>query len=220
MEKAIEIYESMARPPASVLKTIKGGKLAGKSDINPQWRYKIMTEKFGLCGIGWKYDILKLWTEQGAGNEVLAFAQIAVYIKDGDKWSEPIIGIGGSKLVQSFKTGLESNDEGFKMAVTDAFSTSLKMLGVAADIYAGKWDGSKYADQAEDTIPTQPTQYSQTEMSNSNNPYSYENMKKSLENFLANGVIQEANRATTEKYINDKNLKGMKAVLDYCNQSA
>lgn len=220
MEKAIEIYESMARPPASVLKTIKGGKLAGKSDINPQWRYKIMTEKFGLCGIGWKYDILKLWTEQGAGNEVLAFAQIAVYIKDGDKWSEPIIGIGGSKLVQSFKTGLESNDEGFKMAVTDAFSTSLKMLGVAADIYAGKWDGSKYADQAEDTIPTQPTQYSQTEMSNSNNPYSYENMKKSLENFLANGVIQEANRATTEKYINDKNLKGMKVVLDYCNQSA
>lgn len=220
MEKAIEIYESMARPPASALKTIKGGKLSGKSDINPQWRYKIMTEKFGLCGIGWKYDILKLWTEQGAGNEVLAFAQIAVYIKDGDKWSEPIIGIGGSKLVQSFKTGLESNDEGFKMAVTDAFSTSLKMLGVAADIYAGKWDGSKYADQAEDTIPTQPTQYSQTEMSNSNNPYSYENMKKSLENFLANGVIQEANRATTEKYINDKNLKGMKAVLDYCNQSA
>ena len=30
------------------------------------------------------------------------------------------------------------------MAVTDAFSTALKMLGVAADIYAGRWDGSKY----------------------------------------------------------------------------
>ena len=29
-------------------------------------------------------------------------------------------------------------------AVTDAFSTALKMLGVAADIYAGRWDGSKY----------------------------------------------------------------------------
>ena len=33
------------------------------------------------------------------------------------------------------------------MAVTDAFSTSLKMIGVAADIYAGRWDGSKYKDE-------------------------------------------------------------------------
>ena len=33
------------------------------------------------------------------------------------------------------------------MAVTDAFSTSLKMIGVAADIYAGRWDGSKYNEQ-------------------------------------------------------------------------
>ena len=34
------------------------------------------------------------------------------------------------------------------MAVTDAFSTSLKMLGVAAAIYEGKWDGSKYVEIA------------------------------------------------------------------------
>jgi len=31
------------------------------------------------------------------------------------------------------------------MAVTDALSVALKMLGVAADIYLGRWDGSKYA---------------------------------------------------------------------------
>jgi uncharacterized protein YajQ (UPF0234 family) len=30
------------------------------------------------------------------------------------------------------------------MAVTDAISVAMKMLGVAADIYAGKFDGSKY----------------------------------------------------------------------------
>lgn len=143
-DEAIKIYESLSRPPKDALRQIEAGKLKGKTDINPQWRYKAMTEKFGLVGCGWKYEIQKLWTEQGAGSEKLAFAQVAVFVKDGDKWSEPIVGIGGSRLVQLEKGAAVSNDEGYKMAVTDAFSTALKMLGVAADIYAGRWDGSKY----------------------------------------------------------------------------
>jgi hypothetical protein len=153
-EKAIDIYESLARPPKDALREIQAGKLKGKTDINPQWRYKAMTEKFGLVGIGWKYEVQKLWTEAGAGNEKLAFAQVAVFVKDGDAWSEPIVGIGGSKLVQFEKGAAVSNDEGYKMAVTDAFSTALKMIGVAADIYADKWDGSKYKDEPQ--TPPQP----------------------------------------------------------------
>lgn len=153
-EKAIDIYESLSRPPKDALRQIEAGKLKGKTDINPQWRYKAMTEKFGLVGIGWKYEVQKLWTEQGAGVEKLAFAQVAVYIKDGDAWSDPIEGIGGSRLVQIEKGAAVSNDEGYKMAVTDAFSTALKMLGVAADIYAGRWDGTKYND--EPATPPQP----------------------------------------------------------------
>ena len=154
-EKAIDIYESLARPPKDTLREIQAGKLKGKTDINPQWRYKAMTEKFGLVGIGWKYEVQKLWTEAGAGNEKLAFAQVAVFVKDGDAWSEPIVGIGGSKLVQFEKGAAVSNDEGYKMAVTDAFSTALKMLGVAADIYAGRWDGTKYNDEPA-TLPQPP----------------------------------------------------------------
>ena len=153
-EKAIDIYESLSRPPKYALREIQTGKLKGKTDINPQWRYEAMTEKFGLVGIGWKYEVQKLWTEAGAGNEKLAFAQVAVLIKDGDAWSEPIVGIGGSKLVQFEKGAAVSNDEGYKMAVTDAFSTALKMLGVAADIYAARWDGTKYND--EPATPPQP----------------------------------------------------------------
>lgn len=160
-EKAIDIYESLARPPKDALREIQAGKLKGKTDINPQWRYKAMTEKFGLVGIGWKYEVQKLWTEAGAGNEKLAFAQVAVFVKDGDAWSEPIVGIGGSKLVQFEKGAYVSNDEGYKMAVTDAFSTALKMLGVAADIYAGRWDGTKYNDEPatppqQQSAPQQP----------------------------------------------------------------
>ena len=153
MENAISIYESLARPPKDALREIQAGKLKGKTDINPQWRYKAMTEMFGLVGIGWKYEIQKLWTEQGAKGEILAFAQVAVLVKDGDKWSEAIVGIGGSKLVAIEKGSPVSNDEGYKMAVTDAFSTALKMIGVAADIYAGRWDGSKYREPSEQLPP-------------------------------------------------------------------
>lgn len=153
MKDAISIYESLARPPKEALKEIEGGKLKGMTDINPQWRYKVMTEKFGLVGVGWKYEVQKLWTEQGAKGEVLAFAQVAVFVKENEQWGEPIIGVGGSKLVAIGKGEIGSNDEGYKMAVTDALGTALKMLGVAADIYAGRWDGSKYRDTPDQLPP-------------------------------------------------------------------
>lgn len=149
MMDAMEIYNKLSHPPENMLRNIDGGKLRGKTDINPQWRYKAMNETFGLVGIGWKYEVMRLWTEAGADGEVLSFAQVAVYVKTGDTWSEPIIGVGGSKLVQFEKGQLVSNDEGFKMAITDAFSTSLKMLGVAAAIYEGRWDGARYTDSPE-----------------------------------------------------------------------
>lgn len=147
--EAIEIYKKLSRPPKGALREITAGDLKGKTDINPQWRYEAMTEQFGLVGIGWKYEVQKLWTEPGANGEVLAFAQVAVFIRDKEtkEWSDAIIGIGGSKLINQFSKGAKSNDEGYKMAVTDAFSTSLKMIGVAADIYAGRWDGSKYNEE-------------------------------------------------------------------------
>lgn len=149
--EALEIYKALSRPPKTALREIQEGTLKGKTDINPQWRYEAMTEKFGLVGLGWKYEIQKLWTEPGANGEVLAFAQVAVFIRDPEtkEWSDPIVGVGGSKLINDFSRGPKSNDEGYKMAVTDAFSTSLKMIGVAADIYAGRWDGSKYKEPGE-----------------------------------------------------------------------
>ena len=142
----LEIYNAIKQPPKEALRTIQGGRLSGKTDINPQWRYKTMTEQFGICGVGWKFETTKLWTEQANDSQVFAFAQVNVYIKQGDSWSEPIPGCGGSMLIEKEKAGLHANDEGYKMAITDALSTAMKMIGVAADIYAGLWDGAKYQD--------------------------------------------------------------------------
>lgn len=153
---AIAIYDKLAKPEAAALKQITGGRLKGKTDINPQWRYKAMTEMFGLCGIGWKYTIDRQWVEPGAAGESMAFVNVSVYIKHGGQWSEAIPGTGGSTLIAKEKEAMYNSDEAFKMATTDALSVALKMLGVASAIYAGQWDGTKYIGQGDQPSTTNP----------------------------------------------------------------
>ena len=136
-------YYNMGRQvPQEAKKSIGGGRLKGMTDINPMWRIKKLTEMFGVCGIGWKYEIEKEWIEKN-GDEQAAFIKINLYIKNEDKWSDAIPGVGGSMFVTKEKAGLYTSDECFKMALTDALSVSCKALGIAADVYFDK-DKSKY----------------------------------------------------------------------------
>jgi len=154
----IAYWDAMRTPPQGALKEIKFGNLRGKSDINPQWRMQVMTETFGPCGIGWKYETTKEKTHDGPDGVIALFISINLYIKVDDVWSEPIPGTGGSMLVIKDKNGLHINDEAYKMATTDALSVAMKQIGVAADIYMGIMDGSKYSqtsdilDHAQDEI--------------------------------------------------------------------
>jgi hypothetical protein len=108
------------------------------------WRIKVLTEKFGPCGYGWKYEILDQRLEKGAKDEIAAFVTINLFVHFGDMgWSEAIPGIGGSMFVSQEKSGPYTSDECFKMALTDAISVSCKALGVAADVYWDK-DQTKY----------------------------------------------------------------------------
>jgi hypothetical protein len=131
------IYEALATPPNDAVKTIGAGKLKGFSDINPQWRYEALTNLFGPCGVGWKYTIDNWHTQEVSTGETMVFVQVSLYIKNGDKWSEPIPAFGGDFLIKKDRNGTHGNDEGFKMAITDALGTACKMIGVAADIYRG-----------------------------------------------------------------------------------
>ena len=139
----MHIWEEVKQPPREALKKIPGGRLKGMSDISPQWRYQKATEVFGPCGFGWKYSIDKLWLEP-AGDEILAFAQISLFVKIEDVWSDSIPGIGGSHLTAMEAKGPYNSNESYKMAVTDALSVAFKVLGFGADIYLGRWDGMKY----------------------------------------------------------------------------
>ena len=146
MENNLQIWEKVRTVPSTALKAIQAGRLKGKSDINPMWRLKTLTEQFGPCGVGWKYEITEKRLERGAGDEIAAFVDINLYVKVGDVWSEPIPGTGGSSFVANESKGLYTNDECFKMALTDAISVSCKALGFGADVYWDK-DRTKYDDK-------------------------------------------------------------------------
>lgn len=143
----LHYWNVLKDPPPDALKEIQAGRLRGKSDINPQWRLEAMTELFGPVGVGWKYAIEKLWADTMADGQVIAHAQVLVYYRVGEDWSEPIPGIGGNMLVEKEKAGLHVSDEGYKMAVTDALSVAFKALGMASTVYRGQMD-TKYERQA------------------------------------------------------------------------
>ena len=142
----LELYEKFRKVPETAKKNIGGGRLKGMTDINPMWRIKTLTEAFGVCGFGWYYEIVDQWLETAmAKDEITANVKINLYVKQGDEWSKPIVGIGGSMLVANEKNGLYVNDECYKMALTDAISVACKSLGIGADVYWNK-DNTKYND--------------------------------------------------------------------------
>ena len=146
--------------PSNAMKPFDNGKFKG-TDINTMWRMKCLTEYYGPCGIGWYFVPKKLWSETYSNGDVFAFAEIELFVKNKETsdWSMPISGNGGNKIVRtvvdkySKETRLSTSDEGYKMAVTDAFGVACKALGIGADVY---WenDRTKYTSEAEERLAT------------------------------------------------------------------
>lgn len=155
---SLEYWDKLKQPPGWALGKIQGGKLAGKTDINPMWRIQAMTETFGPCGIGWKFAVTDIKFADGANGEKLVFVQVDLYINVAGKWSAPIPGCGGDYLADTEKGKLVSNDEAVKMAITDALGNAMKYLGVAATVYSKGIDGTKYSRKSAENTKTEPEQ--------------------------------------------------------------
>lgn len=132
----LAFWKSWEHVAPGMLKEIKGGNLNGKSDINPVWRFRALTDAFGPCGIGWIVKEVERWKDEAAG-EISANVKVHLLIRIGGEWSHPIEGVGGSKLCGKGR-GEGINDEAWKMATTDAISVACKALGMGADVYTGR----------------------------------------------------------------------------------
>lgn len=158
MSNNLNIYDQVRKVPDEAKKEIKAGRIKGFTDINPMWRIKTLTEIFGLCGIGWKYTIKRMWIEESANEIKTANVEIDLFVKHEGEWSEAIPGIGGSMFSTLESKGLYTSDECYKMALTDAISVSCKALGFGADVY---WDAdaNKYNNPPEALTPEQLSEH-------------------------------------------------------------
>lgn len=139
----LELWEKYSEVPDNALKAFDNGKFKG-TDINTMWRIKCLTERFGICGIGWYYVPKKLWTEKCDNGDIFAFAEIELFVKENGEWSMPISGNGGNKLQRITKNGdCSTSDEAYKMAVTDALGVACRNLGFGAKVYWAN-DRTKY----------------------------------------------------------------------------
>ena len=139
------IYEQCREVPKDAQKPIAAGRLKGKTDINPMWRIKKLTELFGPAGTGWKFDPPVFEEKIGAKGEVVVQCFTNLYVRqdDGEAWSAPIPGVGGSMLIVLESTGLRTDDDAYKKAYTDAQSVACKALGIGANVY-WKDESTKY----------------------------------------------------------------------------
>lgn len=157
----MELYNRFRKVPDEAKKPITAGRLKGKTDINPMWRMKMLTEAFGPCGFGWTLKIVRTWIEESETarytdettrhSEKTANVEIELRVNVDGKWSEPIPGIGGAMFVEMESKGVHVDDECYKKAFTDAISVACKALGIAADVYFDRDPDSKY--------PTHTQQY-------------------------------------------------------------
>lgn len=151
----LDVYNRVASVPKEAQKTIQAGRIKGMTDINPMWRIKMLTEVFGMAGVGWKYVITDKRLVEGADGVICAFVDIDLFVKtEGGEWSDAIQGTGGSQLVSLERSGKYTNDECFKMALTDALSVACKALGFGADVY---WAGGRTKYDIEQPEPTKQT---------------------------------------------------------------
>lgn len=143
----MQIYLACKDVPKEAQKTIGGGKLKGFTDINPMWRIRKLTELFGPAGVGWWTEQVHFETFTGPGGEVPLMCSLVLFYIDpvtGER-SQPLYGVGGSKLVALEKGAPVADDEAWKKAYTDAISVACKALGMGGAIYWERGDGSKYA---------------------------------------------------------------------------
>lgn len=198
----LKVWNMVKQPNQTVLKKIDYGYLKGKTDINPQWRLMAMTQAFGLVGHGWTYRITRTWSEKGLDGQMMAFAEVAVKTKYEGEWGEEFYGIGGSMIAELAKGVVKSNDEGYKMAVTDALSVAFKAVGVAADIYLGNYDGSKYLRDTSEAFVDLDALFKQAEL-RLNNAQTIEELRAATSEYKGTQIfasICEVAKKLSEKF--------------------
>ena len=152
----LHIYRQVRSVPEDAQKPFESSWGKTLTEINGMWRIQKLTELFGPCGEGWFTEVTRQERVDFPNGEVCVFTDINLYLKDTKtgRWSKPIRGTGGNRLVLKNADGLFIDDEAYKKAYTDALGIACKALGFGADIYWGRNDSKYDSGTATTTSPS------------------------------------------------------------------
>lgn len=140
MTDNLKIWERFADIDPKFTKSITGKSYKGTSP-NPQYVIRCLTEIFGPVGQGFGWRVL---SEEFTplGQEVLHWCRIEFWHTDRANTFESY---GQTKAAYGTSSGKFMVDEDApKKSLTDAIVKAASHIGIAANIFLGRWDDSKY----------------------------------------------------------------------------
>lgn len=127
-------------------KPITGKAYKGTSP-NPQYVIRCLTELFGPVGEGFGWEVV----QEGfmpLGDEILHWCRVRFWHGKRDNWFESY---GQTKALMKTRNGLMSDEDAPKKSLTDAIIKAASHLGIAANIFLGRWDDQKYVEDVADS---------------------------------------------------------------------
>ncbi len=166
----LDTWNRFADIDPSFTKPITGKAYKGTSP-NPQYVIRCLTELFGPVGQGFGWEVLR---EEFTplGEEVLHWCRIRFWhTEKGNSYDS----YGQTKALMKTRNGIMVDEDAPKKSLTDAIIKAASHLGIAANIFLGRWDDQKYVAQVEQS-------YAEGNGNdNQNKPISAAEMKRGIE---------------------------------------
>lgn len=139
----LDHWEKFADIDPKFTKAITGKPYKGTSP-NPQYVIRCLTEMFGPVGQGFGWRVVaEAFTP--LGDEVLHWCRIEFWHTDR---ANTFDGYGQTKAAYTTSSGkLMVDEDAPKKSLTDAIIKCASQLGIAANIFLGRWDDQKYVSE-------------------------------------------------------------------------
>lgn len=141
----LDTWDKFADIDPKFTKPITGKAYKGTSP-NPQYVIKCLTELFGPVGQGFGWDVV---AEEFTpiGDEILHWCRIRFWHSNRENhWDS----YGQTKALMKTRNGFMTDEDAPKKSLTDAIIKAASQLGIAGNIFLGRWDDQKYIAQVDE----------------------------------------------------------------------
>ena len=138
----LETWDRFADIDPAFTKTITGKDYKGTSP-NPHYVIQCLTEMFGPVGQGFGWNVIAE-DIQSFGDTTVHWCRISFWHNDRANTFEAYGQTKMSYMTRGNSPYLKVDEDAPKKSLTDAITKAASQIGVAAGIFLGRWDDSKY----------------------------------------------------------------------------